>query len=92
MNNISSPIRKAVTDNIKTILRLEYPKILKEIKSGFNFIEELGDNYDAVIVAVKHTSFQNLTINEWNDILKEKPVLFDLKGCCNNEIESDFSL
>jgi UDP-N-acetyl-D-glucosamine/UDP-N-acetyl-D-galactosamine dehydrogenase len=61
-------------------------------KSGFNFIEELGDNYDAVIVAVKHTSFQNLTINEWNNILKEKPVLFDLKGCCNNEIESDFSL
>ncbi len=64
---------------------------LDKENSEFNFIEELKDNYDVVIVAVKHTYFQNLTKDEWNNILKEESVLFDLKGCCN-EIKSDFSL
>lgn len=65
---------------------------LDKSESGFNFVDEPDKSgYDAVIVAVKHQVFYDYSEKEWNQILANKPILFDLKGCCKG-IKVDFSL
>lgn len=42
--------------------------------------EKISNDYDAVLVAVAHKEFKNLTPEFFKDIMGTKPVLFDLKG------------
>ena len=41
---------------------------------------QIGDNYDAVLVAVAHEEFKNKNINDYLNIMNSNPILFDLKG------------
>ena len=43
-------------------------------------VDEISDNYDAVIVAVAHQEYTNLDIDYFKSILNGAPILFDLKG------------
>ncbi len=43
-------------------------------------VERISDDYDAVIVAVAHEEYQKMTIDYFKSIMKDNPILFDLKG------------
>lgn len=54
----------------------------EEVKEayGFDLIEKpMPSNYDAIIVAVAHDQFKELTIAEYRDFMKPNHVIFDLK-------------
>lgn len=44
---------------------------------------EISNNYDAVIVAVNHRDYAKLNLDYFRSIMKENPILFDLKGLYN---------
>ena len=46
---------------------------------------KIGYNYDAILVAVAHDEFKNKNINDYLNIMNDKPILFDLKGIYNKE-------
>lgn len=51
--------------------------------------DEIEDNYDAVVVAVAHQEFRDLSIDYFKSIMTEKPILMDLKAIYerpNNEL------
>jgi len=52
---------------------------LKEV-GGFGLIDKIGDNYDAVIVAVNHEDYKELGPKYFETITNENPVLIDVKG------------
>ncbi len=43
-------------------------------------VEQISDGYDAVIVAVAHEEYRKLTMDYFKSIMKDNPILFDLKG------------
>jgi UDP-N-acetyl-D-galactosamine dehydrogenase len=43
-------------------------------------LEHISDNYDAVIVAVAHEEYKTLTTDYFKSIMREKPILYDIKG------------
>ena len=43
-------------------------------------VDEISNNYDAVIVAVAHKKYKDLDATYFKSILNGSPVLFDLKG------------
>ena len=57
----------------------------EELKSEceFELLSEVGDNYDAVIVAVAHDQFKSLSPEYFNSIMKKNAVLMDIKGIYN---------
>ncbi|MGP8216206.1 MAG: nucleotide sugar dehydrogenase [Bacteroidia bacterium] len=58
---------------------------LKE-EYGFELVKNIGDNYDAVIVAVNHKQYQALTEDYFASILTPHGVLVDVKGIYHNKI------
>jgi UDP-N-acetyl-D-glucosamine/UDP-N-acetyl-D-galactosamine dehydrogenase len=52
--------------------------------------DTISDNYDAVIVAVAHEEYKVLDKTYFTSIMKEQPILMDLKGLYN--LENDNSL
>ena len=50
---------------------------------GISLIEEIGQQYDAIVVAVAHESFKSLDLDKFREISCEKLMLFDLKGIYN---------
>lgn len=42
--------------------------------------EKISNDYDAVLVAVAHKEFKNLSPDFFKDVMGAKPILFDLKG------------
>jgi UDP-N-acetyl-D-glucosamine/UDP-N-acetyl-D-galactosamine dehydrogenase len=46
---------------------------------------EIGNDYDAVLVAVAHQEFQSTSINEYLALMNGAPILFDLKGMYDKE-------
>lgn len=66
---------------------------IKEAKKEYNInlksIHEIH-NMDAVILAVQHSDYKKLTLEELNrvysDDIEGKPLLIDLKGCFNKEL------
>jgi UDP-N-acetyl-D-glucosamine/UDP-N-acetyl-D-galactosamine dehydrogenase len=46
---------------------------------------EIGDDYDAVLVAVAHQDFKNTSINDYLTLMNGAPILFDLKGMYDKE-------
>ncbi len=55
---------------------------------GFGLVEEIGKNYDAVIVTVPHQAYKNLDDAWFAAITKEKAMVADLKGVYRNAISS----
>ena len=47
-----------------------------------------GDTYQAVIAAVSHRQFTALTSKQWQQLLKPKGLLLDLKGILPRKLEA----
>lgn len=60
-----------------------------EHEYGFTLSEKPSDNYDAVIVAVNHKNYMQLTENDFKNMMKniENPILVDIKGIYRNKIK-----
>jgi UDP-N-acetyl-D-glucosamine/UDP-N-acetyl-D-galactosamine dehydrogenase len=43
-------------------------------------LDEIGSGYDAVIVAVGHENYHAFDVNYYKQIMKDNPILIDLKG------------
>ena len=58
---------------------------------GFALAAQMGENYDAIIVAVPHQAYKNLTINELRKIAcAQSPILMDLKSLYYGQDKQDF--
>ncbi len=55
---------------------------------GFKLAKKIDLDYDAIIVAVAHTEYQNLTDAYFKKITKKQAVVFDVKGIYKNKIKS----
>lgn len=55
---------------------------------GFGLTEINGTDYDAVVLAVPHSSYQELDAEYFNSITKPHAVIYDLKGIFRNKIKS----
>ena len=47
---------------------------------GLTLTEEVGKDYDAVVVAVAHTAFKEYNLDKFRSISRDTLLLFDLKG------------
>ncbi len=47
---------------------------------GLTLIDQPSDDYDAVIVAVSHKEYKELDFDYYKSIMKQDPVLLDIKG------------
>jgi UDP-N-acetyl-D-galactosamine dehydrogenase len=56
---------------------------------GFALTEKIGDNYDAVVVAVNHNDYMALTEADFKKLMKDvkNPILVDIKGIYRNKIK-----
>lgn len=54
---------------------------------GFNLADGINDNYDAVVVAVSHDEYANLSEEFFKGISSEDGIVFDLKGIYRNKIK-----
>jgi UDP-N-acetyl-D-galactosamine dehydrogenase len=54
---------------------------------GFELIENIGKDYDAVIVAVSHDQYLNLDEDYFKSITTDKGVLVDVKGLYRDKIK-----
>jgi UDP-N-acetyl-D-galactosamine dehydrogenase len=52
------------------------------VKDIYNvdLVDEIADDYDAVVVAVAHQAYRNLTMDYFKSIMRENPILMDLKA------------
>jgi UDP-N-acetyl-D-galactosamine dehydrogenase len=55
---------------------------------GFGLIDEIGDDYDAVIVSVPHKPYLQLDDAYFKSITKQKALIVDIKGCYRDKITS----
>jgi UDP-N-acetyl-D-galactosamine dehydrogenase len=46
-------------------------------------VDNISNNYDAIVVAVAHEEYKNLEDNYFNTISCKNPILMDLKGILN---------
>ncbi|QNL21431.1 nucleotide sugar dehydrogenase [Hyphobacterium sp. CCMP332] len=62
----------------------------KEVKEEYNFdLKEIpGEGYDAVIVAVNHKEYMNMSEGDFQKLLKDDAVFIDVKGVFRNKIKS----
>jgi UDP-N-acetyl-D-glucosamine/UDP-N-acetyl-D-galactosamine dehydrogenase len=60
-----------------------------EHEYGFTLCDKPSDNYDAVIVAVNHKKYLQLTENDFKNMMKnvENPILVDIKGIYRSKIK-----
>ncbi len=62
---------------------------LKEV-AGFGLTTQIGDNYDAIVVAVNHDEYKDHGPAYFKSITNENPVLIDVKGIYLNQDVSAF--
>ncbi|MCB9334962.1 MAG: nucleotide sugar dehydrogenase [Flavobacteriales bacterium] len=55
---------------------------------GFGLVENIANDYDAVVVAVNHKDYVDLDESYFHSITSEKAVLVDLKGIYKNKIKN----
>lgn len=62
----------------------------KEVKHeyGFETRDEIAEKYDAVVVAVSHDEYANLSEDYFKGLLNEDGIVFDLKGIYRNKIKN----
>jgi UDP-N-acetyl-D-glucosamine/UDP-N-acetyl-D-galactosamine dehydrogenase len=60
-----------------------------EHEYGFTLCDKPSDNYDAVIVAVNHKKYLQLTEEDFKNMMKnvENPILVDIKGIYRSKIK-----
>jgi len=51
-------------------------------------VNEIANNYDAVIITVPHTAYKTLDDAYFAGITKPKAIIADLKGIYRNKIKS----
>ncbi|MBB4080242.1 UDP-N-acetyl-D-galactosamine dehydrogenase [Lewinella aquimaris] len=47
---------------------------------GLTMVEEVGKQYDAIVVAVSHDKFKSFTLDKFRELSRDNLLLFDLKG------------
>ena len=47
---------------------------------GLSMVDNIGENYDAIVVAVGHKAFEEYGIAQFREISRGELILFDLKG------------
>lgn len=52
-----------------------------------SMVDEPSSDYDAVIVAVSHKQYKELTQDYFKSIMKDSPILYDLKGMYREEMK-----
>ena len=55
---------------------------------NLNIVENYGGFYDAIILAVSHDEFSKITIEDLNNLCKNKIILFDLKSFLKDKIDT----
>lgn len=55
---------------------------------GFGLIEKVEGDYDAVVVAVNHTEYENLDEDYFKSIMVKDAILVDLKGIYRHKIKN----
>ena len=62
----------------------------REVKAeyGFQLCEQMGSQYDAVVMAVSHEEYQSMNEADLLAISKEKAVFFDIKGIQRGKINT----
>ena len=60
---------------------------LKE-EYGFGLVEKIGNDYDAVVIAVNHKEYSNLDEAYFDSITSDKPVIVDIKGIYRRKIKN----
>jgi UDP-N-acetyl-D-galactosamine dehydrogenase len=55
---------------------------------GFELTEQLGDDYDAVLVAVPHEVYKNLDDDYFSGITKPSAMIADIKGIFRDKISN----
>ncbi len=46
----------------------------------------LNEKFDAIVVAVAHKSFEDISINNWNKLRSKNSIIYDLKGIVPREL------
>ncbi len=64
-------------------------EVSKEYK--YSLTANLDTDYDAVIVAVNHAAYGAFDADYFRSIMKDKPILFDIKGMYDFSMESDLT-
>ena len=57
---------------------------------GFELVNKIADDYDAVIITVPHNAYKNLDDAYFAGITKPKAMIADLKGIYRKEIQSRY--
>lgn len=55
---------------------------------GFSLCENIGTEYDAIIVAVGHNAYKDLSEEYFKSLLKDKGILMDIKGQFRNKVKN----
>jgi UDP-N-acetyl-D-galactosamine dehydrogenase len=55
---------------------------------GFELVPEIGNNYDAVVVAVNHKPYKDLSEDYFKSISNDGAILVDLKGMYRGKIKN----
>ena len=71
-------------DIIDPYVESEEAANLVEVKVNKDFIDK--KRYSAVIVAVGHNKFKKMKFKDWENLLKEKYFIFDLKGIVSRDL------
>lgn len=61
-----------------------------EVKKEYNIdlVDDYAGKYDAILFAVAHDEFKNISLKEINELSKGKPIVIDLKSLCNKDIKN----
>jgi UDP-N-acetyl-D-galactosamine dehydrogenase len=61
----------------------------KEVKKeyGFELVDDISDDYNAVVVAVSHDNYLDLNEDYFKSITTKNAVLVDVKGLYRNKIK-----
>jgi UDP-N-acetyl-D-glucosamine/UDP-N-acetyl-D-galactosamine dehydrogenase len=54
---------------------------------GFGLVEKIGNNYDAIVLAVSHDEFLALDESYFRSIAADKAIFVDIKGVFKNKIK-----
>lgn len=60
------------------------PEVYQEYR--INLIDNIGSDYDAIVFAVKHKSFETI---DWKTLKGENTIIFDVKGGLKKEIAEE---
>ncbi len=76
--------------NVKNIDIVDYFADKEEVKHeyGIEMDDEIGKNYDAIIVAVNHEKYANLTEDYFKSIGTDKVLVVDVKGIYRKTIKN----